>query len=160
MKLSELATDRHRLDADAGLVLTEEEVLQCYIAAARRYAAYGLIRSLRRASPTHPAISYADASPEMLGIEMLDVEPAESWISPAAPDAISQDTVLTLGESAIVAPLALLYCERMNALRLESTRIFGVDPYGRSSVDVAAEISAYEANMIPMSFSGGITSVY
>jgi len=62
-------------------------------------------------------------------------------------DTLSCDTLLTPGEWAIIRPLFLLFVERESALQLEASRGLGVDPYGRSTSEIAGEIAAYEQEM-------------
>lgn len=61
---------------------------------------------------------------------------------------ITLDTDLDPSEWAVIRPLFLLYVERETALQLEASRGLGADPYGRSSSEIASEITQYES-MLP-----------
>jgi len=60
---------------------------------------------------------------------------------------ITGTTTITTSEWALIRPLFLLYVERETAIHLEASRGMGTDPFGRSSSEVAAEITQIEAEM-------------
>lgn len=60
-----------------------------------------------------------------------------------------QDVDLTPSEWALIKPLFDLYIERENAMHLEASRALGVDVYGRSSSEIANDITQIES-MIPL----------
>lgn len=62
-----------------------------------------------------------------------------------APVDVDAGIDISISEWAVIRPLFLLYLERENAIQLEASRGFGVDPYGRPSESVAADIAAAEA---------------
>lgn len=64
-------------------------------------------------------------------------------------EAVTAVASLNAGEWQLIRPLFVLYVERSNAMRLEASRGEGVDPYGRSSSEVAAEIFNYETDILP-----------
>lgn len=74
-------------------------------------------------------------------------------------DDVTVDTELTQGEWAVIRPLFLLYVERETAIQLEASRGLGVDVYGRSVSEIAAEISQYESQMSFKAFCQPVVSV-
>jgi hypothetical protein len=76
----------------------------------------------------------------------------------SVPD-IDGDTDITTSEWALIRPLFLLYAERENALQLEASRGMGIDPFGRSSSEVAGEIAQAEADMPRRAFFQPIITV-
>lgn len=68
--------------------------------------------------------------------------------TPALVD-ITGDIALTPGEWSIIRPLFLLYVERENALRLEASRANGLEVFGRSASEIAADIKNYEEEVLP-----------
>lgn len=77
----------------------------------------------------------------------------------ADPVRIDKDTVVNTSEWALIRPLFLLYVERETALQLEASRGLGVDPFGRSSSEVAQDITVAEADMPLRAFSQPIITV-
>ena len=75
-----------------------------------------------------------------------------------APD-IDGDTAITTSEWALIRPLFLLYAERETALQLEASRGMGIDPFGRSASEIAAEITQAEADMPHRAFFQPIITV-
>ena len=71
------------------------------------------------------------------------------------------DGALEISESewALIRPLFLLYVERETALQLEASRGMGIDPFGRSASEIAAEISQAEADMPRRAFFQPIITV-
>lgn len=61
--------------------------------------------------------------------------------------AITAETPLSTSEWAVIRPLFVLYLEKETALQLEASRGMGVDPYGRSSSEIASEIMQAEQAM-------------
>lgn len=157
MTLDELADEFMSARQSGGLVLNEDEVFECILRATRFYAAYGDIRSIS-GSDGLPGASWP-ADPD----SPLPDPAQEPMVAPALPikclDLIDQDTVLTTGEWGIVSPLFSLYVEKENAIRLEASRGLGVDPYGRSSSEVASSIEVAEAQVIERSFQFAIITV-
>lgn len=62
-------------------------------------------------------------------------------------DQISDDTDISVSEWTLIRPLMLLYIERETALQMEATGMQGVSGFGRSSSEVAGEISAFERDL-------------
>lgn len=59
---------------------------------------------------------------------------------------IGVSTDITVSEWAEIRPLFLLYVERETALHMEATAMLGASGLGRSSSEVAGDISQYEAD--------------
>lgn len=72
---------------------------------------------------------------------------------------INGDTGITTSEWALVRPLFLLYMERETALQLEASRGMGADPFGRSSSEVAIEITQLESEMPRKAFYQPIITI-
>lgn len=144
MNLEELAAEYTEARASFGLVLDEAEVFARLLEATRFYAGYGDIRSLS-GSDTLPGAPVPGVAPAPLVDDpvILGALPVKLL------DLITGDTVLSVGEWSIVRPLFVLYVERENAIRLESSRVMGGDPYGRSVAEVAGEIAVMESETIP-----------
>lgn len=75
------------------------------------------------------------------------------------PFEVDEDTDLSESEWAIVRPLFLLYVERETALHLEATRGLGLDPFGRSSGEIAGDILAAEAELPHRAFCYEVQTV-
>ncbi|HEO1661584.1 hypothetical protein OE519_00505 [Pseudomonas aeruginosa] len=82
---------------------------------------------------------------------------AHEGVTPV-PD-IDGDTAITTSEWALIRPLFLLYAERETALQLEASRGMGIDPFGRSASEIAAEITQAEADMPHRAFFQPIITV-
>lgn len=128
--LRELVDTYRAVRIDTGLLLAPGELDDCALSAARFYAACGPVRSL--------AGSGADA--------ML-------------PEHISMATTLTLGEWSLVRPLFVLYVEREQGAMLEASRANGIEFYGRSVAEVAADIKDTEDRMSERAFVRAIVTV-
>jgi hypothetical protein len=59
-------------------------------------------------------------------------------------EAITGDTHLSHSEWALIRPLFMLYIERETALQLEASRGLGLDVFGRSTSEIAGEITQAE----------------
>ncbi len=121
--LKELAGEFLEKERPVGVLIMPETVESQAIAAASFYLGYALIHN-----GDNP------------------VEPTQF------PD-ITLDTDIDPSEWAVIRPLFLLYVERETALQLEATRGLGADPYGRSSSEVAADITQYEAALPQKAFA-------
>lgn len=132
MRLAHLASDFLESDRGVGVILPPEQVVAQAVAAARQYAAYGTLKA-HRADP--------DAAPL----------PPSEWVN--------ADTDVTPSEWGVIRPLFLLYVERENALLLESSRVMGVDVFGRSTSEVSAEIAQMEADMPKRAFYQPVITV-
>lgn len=73
--------------------------------------------------------------------------------------AITSTTDISVSEWAIIRPLFLLYIEREQALQLEASRGMGIDPFGRSSSEVAGDITNLETELPHRAFSQPIRTV-
>jgi len=72
---------------------------------------------------------------------------------------IDGTTTITTSEWALIRPLFLLYVERETAIQLEASRGMGAEPFGRSSSEVAAEITQIEAEMPRKAFFHPVVTV-
>ncbi len=77
----------------------------------------------------------------------LPVIPDQDIAAPTEYPEITLLTDITVSEWALIRPLFLLYIERENAIQLEASRGMGVDPFGRSSSEVAGDIVQMELSM-------------
>ena len=74
------------------------------------------------------------------GLKAFDFEAPEL-------EQIDAATTLTTSEWSLIRPLFILYVEKESALQLEASRGMGIDPYGRSSSEIASEITQAESEM-------------
>ena len=79
--------------------------------------------------------------------------------SQAVAPPVTPQTELSLSEWAVIRPLFILYAERETALQLEASRAMGIDVFGRSSGEIAAEITQIEADMPRLAFYQPIVTV-
>ena len=128
--LRELVDTYQATRTDTGLLLAPDQLDECALSAARFYAAHGPVRALASAG--------ADA---------------------VLPEQISMTTVLTLGEWSLVRPLFVLYVEREQGAMLEASRASGIEFYGRSVAEVAADIKDAEDRMSERAFVRAIVTV-
>jgi hypothetical protein len=115
-----------------GLFLEQSEVLQCFIDAARKYAAYGYLKSL--------SVGWYDTGDATLA-------------------QISGTTQVTTSEWGVIHRLAELYVERESAMRLEATRGLGADTYARTVSEVTQDITQFETELPRLAFLEPIVSV-
>jgi len=80
-------------------------------------------------------------------------------VGDAAPSELDEDTAISDSEWALIRPLFMLYVERETALQLEASRGMGIDPYGRSASEIAAEIAQAEQDMPHRAFFQPILTV-
>jgi hypothetical protein len=111
-------TDEER---PVGNLLDAPVVLAQAIAAVKYYSGYTDLE-------THSAIPIADPVPE----------------TRAPFPEITGLTDISVSEWAMIRPLFLLYVERENALHLEASRGMGIDVFGRSSSEIAGDITQME----------------
>lgn len=123
MELKALAKEYCESRAATGLLLDETECLKRLVEATRFY--HGL-------------------QPVLALVELVPTEADHPTL-----EAVKPETQINASEWQLVRPLFVLYVERSNAVRLEASRGEGVDPYGRSSSEVAAEITIYETETLP-----------
>lgn len=123
MNLTALAKAYCESRSSTGLLLDDAECLQRLKEATAFYHAL------------QPVLSLVESDPAQADHPTVEV--------------VTDVAVLNAGEWQLIRPLFVLYVERSNAMRLEASRGEGVDPYGRSSSEVAAEIFNYETDILP-----------
>jgi hypothetical protein len=143
MKLDELA-DEYLAD-NPTLVLDEVQTRKAAIAAARYFASYGDIRSLSQADTLLEAPGAAGQYPA----EPEPVPPQRGALPIKALALIDGDTVVSVGEWAVIGPLFLLYTERLRAQMVEATRGLGVDVFGRSVSEIEQDITRMQEETLP-----------
>ena len=142
MKLGQLAEEYAEARASRGLVLYPDEVAKLAVDAARFYAGYGDIASLSGSSTKlSSAAGEGAAVPSTADDQYTGALPVRGL------DAISEGTDVTMGEWAIIRPLFVLYVDKENALRIESSGTMGVQAWGRNSSEIAAEIDREHAEL-------------
>ena len=149
MTLADLVQEFFDLRENTGIVLTIEEVQECAMRALRKYAAHGPVRAL----DGWDGLQEHDGT----GAGVM-AYPGDSWPIKNL-SVLNLGVVLTTGEWSIVDPLFRLYVERENAFRLEASVSSGIISYGRTSSEILAEISAYEANLPDLAFCSPIVSI-
>jgi len=122
-KISELADRFENKERPAGNILDTLDILSQAIAATNFYAGYAALSA-------HLAIPIADPAP----------------VTPAPYPEITGETELSVSEWTLIRPLFLLYVERENAIQLEASRGMGIDPFGRPSSEIAADIALMESS--------------
>lgn len=145
-------------------LLDPERVMAQAIAAAQFYAGYGHIDVLNPRRPVIP-IDPSDSTNPVAPVDPLAVlidftgkpkrlidEPTGEPLPPIPFDELTEDTMVSPSDWAIIRPLFLLYCEREQALMLESSRVMGVDVFGRSSSEVLQDINTAEAELPQKAF--------
>lgn len=132
MKLAQLAHEYINDVRPVGLVVDEDIVCAQAVAAARFYAAYGSIDTLLPPDADAP------------------IPPVE-WVRP--------DTDVSQSEWGVIRPLFVLYVERENAIHLEASRGLGVDVFGRSTSEIAAEITQAETELPRRAFMQPVFTV-
>lgn len=122
-----------------GLMLTADELEDCALRATRYYAGYGKITSIDGAD-NQPAAGELPTDPPA---ELGEAYPIKALA------AIAVDVELTVGEWAVISPLFNLYVEQATAVRLEASRSGGIEPFGRTSSEIHAEITLMESETLP-----------
>ena len=128
--------DKFDAERPVGNMLETPIVLAQAIAAANFYAGHGALSE-------HLDIPLADPAPD----------------PPAQYPEITPNTNITVSEWALIRPLFLLYVERENALYLEASRGLGIDPYGRSSSEIAGEIQQLELEIPHKAFQRDVITI-
>ncbi len=146
-------------------LLEPERVLAQAIAATQFYAGYGHVDVLSFEPPEKPVEAPAPVDPLAILIDttakpkrLID-EPTALPFPPIPFDALSDNTVVSPSDWAIIRPLFLLYCEREQALMLESSRVMGVDVFGRASSEVQQDINTAEAELPQKAFVQPVFSI-
>lgn len=150
MKLSDLVAGFLAAERTVGQLLDDDVVQAQAIAATRYFAGWSAIESLIPAPvdvapPTAAPVDHLAAViyPGGRAPKRYIDTPGEP-IAPAMLADIDASTELTAGEWALIRPLFLLYCEREQALVLESGRVLGVDVFGRQSSEIGPDITQAE----------------
>lgn len=151
MKLVDLVAGFLSAERTVGQLLDDDVVQAQAVAATRFFAGWAAVASLMPKP--------VDAAPEPVVFDPLaaviypDGKAPKRFIEhpgePVAPTALADitlDTELTAGEWALIRPLFLLYCEREQALVLESGRVMGVDVFGRQSSEIGPDIQQAESD--------------
>lgn len=151
-----------RFDTDerpAGNILDAPGILAQAIAATNFYAGYAVLAANFAAQIAQLPVMVMPSPVNMngfsgfyagyatLGAVAPATVPDQTITAPTAYPEIAGSTDLTVSEWALIRPLFLLYVERENAIQLEASRGMGIDPFGRSSSEVAGDIVQMELGM-------------
>lgn len=137
--------DRFEVERPAGVLLDAPTLLAQAIAAATYYSGWADLEAhlaIPVAAPTVPA-EYPNSQFIYFGPNISSPTPAPRVAYPA----ITGATEISVSEWALIRPLFLLYIERENSIQLEASRGLGVDVYGRSSSEIAGDITQMEASL-------------
>lgn len=140
------------------LLLEPECVLAQAVAATQFYAGYGHIDVVNFVPPDAPVVPPAPVDPFAAVIDFtgkpkrLIEDPVGVPLPPIPFDELTDDTVVSPSDWAIIRPLFLLYCEREQALMLEASRVMGVDVFGRASSEVQMDINTAETELPQKAF--------
>jgi len=115
-----------------GNLLDDAVILAQAIAATNYYAGYADLETHLAIPVTEPLTPYPD---------------------------IDDMTEISVSEWAIIRSLFLLYIEREQALQLEASRGMGIEPFGRSSSEVAGDITQYETELQHRAFFQEVRTV-
>ena len=156
-------------------LLEPERVLAQAVAATQFYAGYGHVDVLAPPKPIDPIepVEPVDPVDPVKPIEPIKPQPIDPFAQfldftgkpkrlideptalpfPPIPfSELTDATVVSPSDWAIIRPLFLLYCEREQALMLESSRVMGVDVFGRTSSEVQQDINTAEAELPQKAF--------
>lgn len=120
----------------ASNILEEDECLEWLLEAVRKYDAYGSLEHHTIQRQQHAEALASGANP-----------------GPLALAAIDQQLPLSNSDWAVIDPLWKLYMERERALIIESGRGMGDVGFGRSSSEIAPDITMYENDLHMKAFS-------
>jgi hypothetical protein len=146
-------------------LLEPERVLAQAIAATQFYAGYGHIDVTNFEPPEKPVEPPKPVDPLAILIDFtgkpkrLIDEPTALPFPPIPFEELTDATVVSPSDWSIIRPLFLLYCEREQALMLESTRVMGADVFGRSSSEVQQDINTAEAELPQKAFIQPVFSI-
>ena len=126
MKLADLAAEYIAKESATGLFVPDEAVGQSLIEATRFYAGFAAMKD--------PAAAVDEDG-------VLD------------PAVITDQIDVTAGEWALIRPLFMLYVEMQGAKVIEASRGVGLEPLGRTTSEIAADIKVVEDNMGFVAFS-------
>jgi len=149
-ELVNLFLDEQRTECQ---LLEPERVMAQAVAATHFYSGYGHLDVTNFAPEEKPVELPAPVDPLALFIDytqkpkrLID-EPTGEPLPPIPFTELSESTVVTPSDWAIIRPLFLLYCEREQALMLEASRVMGVDVFGRATSEVQQDINTTEAEL-------------
>jgi hypothetical protein len=117
-------------------LLDEPTVLAQAIRAVNAYAGYGALA-------VHLAIPIADPAP----------------VPPTPYPDITGATEISVSEWAVIRPLFALYVEHETALQLEASRGMGIEPFGRASSEIEADITNYELDLPHKAFNQQVITI-
>ncbi|MAK91983.1 MAG: hypothetical protein CMI13_12205 [Oleibacter sp.] len=83
-------------------------------------------------------------------IEALEADPAR---------AIDENLTLTQSEWAVIQPLFSVYCEYVQAVQMEASRLYGVGEFGRGSSEVMSDIRTLETELPGKAFTGEVITI-
>lgn len=156
MKIKELVDQFLAEQRTVCQLLGPEQVLALGVAALQFFAGYGHADVVNvDTSPPAPAelpvaIDWFSIliEPQHKGSQARFVpNPTGVPVPPMEFADIGPETGVTLSDWSLIRPLFIFYCEREQALLLESSRVQGVDVFGRSSAEVQQDITAYESDL-------------
>lgn len=170
--LATLACEFSDQDRPIGVVIAPEIVRRQALLAARKFAGCGPIASLLPPAPApvppcpqsmEERLSLEDQYffPPIYGFPLYPLQPPRIVAgSPLEPvDWVTEKTVISQSEWAIIRPLFLLYVEREQAIYLEASRSFGAEVFGRSSPEIQQDIDLYEERLPNLAFSQPVITV-
>lgn len=138
LTINELAIRFDSSERPAGNILDIQGILAQAIAATIFYSGYAVLST---------NFDQQIARLPLLEKTIIGTVAWQVITAPTAYPAITSLTNLSVSEWAIIRPLFLLYVERENAIQLEASRGMGVDVFGRSSSEVAGDITQMELTM-------------
>jgi hypothetical protein len=166
MKLSDLVNVFIQEQRTIGQLLEDERIQAMAVAATHFYVGFGHLNSA--GVDTLPPVnqpSFSNSLADSLSGMVAVIDPLQQSVAnrlvpqptglpfPAIGlETITAETDVTASDWALIRPLFLLYCEREQALMLESSRVMGVDVFGRSSGEVQQDITNYEADLPQKAF--------
>lgn len=158
MTLGELVSlflDEQRTECQ---LLDPERVQAQALAATHFYSGYGHLdvtnyvpeeKPVEPSAPIDPLATIIDYAHKP---KRLIDQPTGEPLPPIPFTELSESTVVSPSDWAIIRPLFLLYCEREQALMLESSRVMGVDVFGRASSEVQQDINTAESELPQKAF--------
>ena len=140
--VTEYVTNYLTREKPNGVIVELEQCLELALSAVRCYAAYGKLSIHKQQME-----EYEEARIQDPGVQRPKLVP------------IDQDLPVTLSEWGVMRPLWLLYVERDRAELLEATKMMGDVSFGRTSSEVAVDITNYEESMPLKAFSYDIFTI-
>lgn len=148
--LAELVLEFENLTHEVGLVVGGDQLHQLAVNALRHYCAYGSLAIAAEGAPVTDALGRP-----LVGFGTLN----SLGVAGVTETKVGSSIGLTNCEWAVIKPLFALYVESANAIHLEASRGLGVDVYGRSVSEIAAEIMREEEAIQAKAFQFSIFSV-